>query len=692
MIAAALLAIATLASVRVDTSPAHRLATIRPDRAIGTAVDSDPPGKIALLYSPERVRLIRDSGVGTLTYRLYTELSIQDWHWNPAGSFSDAARAQGYWTGSAVPGAPILDSYGYRLPHRGSTHDQGDDDGYSRIDDGDPSTYWKSNPYLSSAFTGEPDAAHPQWVVIDLGKAQPVDAIRIAWADPYATRYRVQFWRGAGDAILDQANGTWNDFADGRQRNEAPSAALVRLAPVPVWARWVRVLMTHSSDTCDTHGKQDLRNCVGYAIADIGLGTVDGAGVLTDLVRRSTTTSEQTVMWTSSDDPWHARGDRVTADQDQPGLDVVSSSGITGGLPAIYPVPLFYSTPENAANEIRYLEARRYPIAYVEMGEEIDGQYALPEDYAALYMQFARAIHAVDPRLELGGPVFSGFNTDLTTWADASGRVSWFARFLDYLRSHGALGELGFMSFEHYPFKACDAGDALQDDLLREPDLVRNMVRIWRGDGLPANVPVLITEAGFASDGPSEPQRVEGALWTADYMASALSAGISYVTYYQAETEPLHFNRRCATWGAYDPFIVGEAYDVRAKAAAFYALQMLAHEWLQPGDAPVGLYPVATNLGRNRAEVTAYAAHRPDGRWSLLVVNKDFVARPLAVAFSDRRARVPKAFATFGIEQYFWSATSASELPSPDAGISHRSLSEGNGYLLPPRSISVIRF
>ena len=51
------------------------------------------------------------------------------------------------------------------------------------------------------------------------------------------------------------------------------------------------------------------------------------------------------------------------------------------------PVALLYDNPENAAAEIAYIEKRGYPISYVEMGEEADGQYMMPEDYAALYVR-----------------------------------------------------------------------------------------------------------------------------------------------------------------------------------------------------------------------------------------------------------------------------------------------------------------
>jgi hypothetical protein len=132
------------------------------------------------------------------------------------------------------------------------------------------------------------------------------------------------------------------------------------------------------------------------------------------------------------------------------------------------PVAMLYDNPENAASEIAYLERRGYPIHYVELGEEPDGQFVLPEDDAALYIQWADAIHAVDPTIKLAGPVFQGVNDDIPAWPNAEGSTSWFTRFLNYLDSHGHIKDLNVMTFEHYPFDPCNIQ---WSDLYQEPHL-----------------------------------------------------------------------------------------------------------------------------------------------------------------------------------------------------------------------------
>jgi len=688
-------------TIRVDAPADHQVNSFSPFYALGSTVDRVPSNATDVFFQPDQINQILSAGWGAISYRQNTELFVQAWHWNPKGNWSDPT-GKGYFTGDANPTEMIRHSYGYSLPHRGFTRNQGsEDDGYSRLNDGDPKTYWKSNPYLTKRFTHEDDSLHPQWVVIDLESKQLVNAIRIDWAEPYAKVYAAQYWVGTGDAMDDQDTGNWKTFASGDVRDGKGGLATLRLEANPVGIRYVRVVMIESSNTCDTHGPSDPRNCVGYAIKELYLGTLDVHGKFTDLVRHSPD-QKQTATYCSSVDPWHQPSDLyVHPDRmesgDQPGFDLFYTSGITRGLPAIIPIAMLYGTPEDSAAQIAYIEKRGYPIAQIEMGEEPDGQYMVPEDYGALYLQWAAALHELDPKLKLGGPVFQGVTEDIPTWRDAQGRVSWFSRFLDYLRTHGRLSDLAFMSFEHYPYDGCETP---WENLYQEPQLITHIMDVWRQDGLPPGVPMFDTETN--DHGGEAAVDVFGALWLADSFGGFLTAGGKGTFYYHdLPYSPAHAN--CAnSWGTYHMFMVDKDYKIRQKTSQYFGAELLTQEWVQPKDAEHRLFRAASDLkdAQGHVLVTAYAVLRPDGQWALLVINKDHEnAHPVHILFDGADSNAASAFRgpitmiTFGKDQYAWHPNRKQGYADPD-GPPATSTVQGAPdtiYTLPPASVSVLR-
>lgn len=207
----------------------------------------------------------------------------------------------------------IRHSYGYSLRHRGFTRNGGTEfDGYSRLDDGNPESYWKSNPYLTRDFTGEDDSHHPQWVVIALDKKESVNAIRIQWADPFARDFQVQYWEGDGDAMDEQDKGAWRNFPSGRVTDGKGGDSTLPLSASPVTTKFIRIWMTRSANTCDTHGSTDRRNCVGYAIRELYAGTMAAGGELKDILHHSPD-QKQTLTLCSSVDLWHDPSDLYVA-------------------------------------------------------------------------------------------------------------------------------------------------------------------------------------------------------------------------------------------------------------------------------------------------------------------------------------------------------------------------------------------
>jgi hypothetical protein len=661
---------------------------------MGAGVDRDPLNSVQKLFGPVNVPQMLSAGWGGVSYRLNTELSIQAWHWNPTGTWSDAAHQQGYFVGAPNSAGSIQRSFGYNLPHRGVTSNQGSSGGYSVLDDGDISTYWKSNPYLAEHFTGESDALHPQWVVVDLASQINVNAIRIAWGNPYAVSYQVQYWTGP-DAFNDPANGSWKNFPSGVVTSGTGGTVTLQLAVKPVRAEFVRILMTASSGTCDTHGSADIRNCVGYAIGELYAGSVDGKNGFVDRVRHHKSGS-QSLTYCSSVDPWHIPANIAKDDGEQPGFDLIYTSGITRGLPMTVPVAMLYDNPDNAANEIAYIEARGYAIKYVEMGEEPDGQFVLPEDDAALYIEWANAIHAIDPSIKLAGPVFQGVNDDIPVWPDAQGNTSWFTRFLNYLNSHGHASDLNVMTYEHYPFNPCGIP---WSTLYQEPQIVAHVFSVWQKDGLPTSTPQEITEYNLAYDQSVRYMEMYAVLWHADFVGSFLTVGGQAAYYYQYEPLPMY--RGCGGWGTFGMFDVDNSYDIKQDVAQYFSSELLTQEWAQPIDALHAVYPAASNIKDDQGNVlvTAYALQRPDGQWGVLLINKDHHnERAVSVDFNDRAGgnhyfQSPVTQITLGPDQYHWHAGGPRGYASPD-GPALTSIESGGKsiqYVLPKASVTVLR-
>lgn len=679
-------------TVHVDVTPGHAINSFDPDSALGSSIDVLSRTGIDAVFTPHIIQESLSAGWGPISYRNNSELRMAAWHWTENGTWSDAAHKSGYFTGSTELKEPIRYILSYALPHRGFST-SGD-----RPIMGPNLTYWKSNPYLTSKFTGESDSLHPQWVVIDLKAEKPVNAIRIAWQDPYATSYQVQYFAGKNALDFDRGpQGEWKIFASGTVRSAKGGTVSLKLSDAPVSAQYFRVWMSESSNTCDEHGGDDIRNCVGYAIREIRMGTVDSSGAFMEIQKNID--ERPTTYCSSSIDPWHSEGDvDATGSYQHTGFDLLFTSGLTNNLPAMIPVTMLYGTPDDAAAEIAYIEKRGYPISYVEMGEEPDGKHALPEDYGALYLQWATAIHKVDPNLRLGGPVFEGVNEDIRVWPDAQGRTSWMGRFVDYLKAHHRLNDLAFVSFEHYPFEPCDI---TWKSLYSEPTLVKHILQVWRDDGVPKDVPLMITEDHLAANLTGPMTTIFAALWLADNVGAFFEGGGALFTH--SPIQPQGIQKTCLGWASWSNFVTdNEISQIRGYTSPYYAARMINQEWVQHRSGVHQMFLSSADIkdGDGNLLVTSYAVYRPDGNWSLMLVNRDETSpHPVLVVFDDAKSRQtasfsgPVTFVTFGSEQYVWVNDGLNSHADPDNPPVACSIpaNRESVFNLPKASITVLR-
>ena len=657
-----------------------------PKQSLGGSVDGHEHGVCARMLSDKNIAEMLSAGLGPLTYRLRTELAGEVWHWNPRGSWSDEARQCGYWTSSSSISTPINLSYGYRLPRRGNTIDQANNDGYSRISDGDENSFWKSNPYLDPYFTGESEDAHPQWIVIDLGKVKPVNSIRVQWGMPYARQVRVEYWTGNDPMHLHiDGNDDWRVFPQGVINNSPGGDVTTRLSSSSIPIQFVRLLM-NSSSAPTTQPSADIRDRLGFAVREISLGQTNDAGEFEDYVRHHPDRS-QTIVYVSSTDPWH-RAEDINYKTEQPGLDFVLRSKLANHLPVLVPVGVLYDTPDNAVSEIQYLLARKYSLEGVELGEEPDGQWTSPEDFAALYVATARHLRSLSAELKLGGPSLQNFDSHLLTWPDKSGNRFWMNRFLRALRA--AESPFDFCSFEYYPFD--DVCSDAVSQLLEIPQRLRAMLSSLHDDGVPSDIPWLMTEFGYSVFACRHEVDIEGALFHADTVGTFLTFGGTKAYLYGYEPDYLTDELKCS-WGNLMMLQISNTDKKLNRLSTYYSARLITNDWMQWVTKTHEVYPVT--IEPDNAGVTAYAVRRPDKQWALLAVNKD-PNRSVQLNVQFKGASVATFagkvdIAQFSRHQYRWQDDGPNGRPLLSNLPSHLQRAASRYYELPPYSVSVLR-
>ena len=683
--------------IAIDTG--HPVRRFVPRDAFGAGIDGRPAEDARATFDPRNVAAMRSVGLPRLSYRLRTELGIQAWHWTDRGHWSDAAHQRGYWIASEDPAprrAPLPLGFGYRLPRRGTTLDQADNDGYSRLTDGDETTFWKSNPYLDTRYTHEPDARHPQQVVVDLGEAQRVDAVRIAWGAPWATHYVVEFWDGDNRESLEgpSPTGHWRPFSSGSVTDGQGGRAVQRVEPTPRLLRWVRVTMTESSHTAPP-ASTDLRDSLGYAIREIGVGRLDTRGAFVDFLRHAPSHA-QSATWASSTDPWHRATDR-DAQLAQPSVERAFTSGLAAAGTPMLSVGVLYDTPENGAALVRYLRRRGLRAARVELGEEPDGQDVAAADFGALAIEVADAVHAADSAVVTGGPSLQTVLVDYHLVPAEPTTRPWVASLQAYLAARGHARDLGFFSFEWYPFDSVCAPTA--PHLRRQPAMIASTLARFTSSGLPHDVPWIATEYGYSAFASPAEVHLAGALFVADFVGSFLTAGGDEAYLYGYEPTELQHEPGCPRWGNNAIFLGDAAAIIRDTTAAYWGARLLSAAWTGRADGVHTLYRASTDWrdSTGDAVVSAYPVRQPDGTWAVLLVNKDSLTavRPrwhvgTAATPTDAWRRRGEVWQLSAVE-YGWRGRGERGRPVWHARPAPHPVSDIGDVVLPGYSVTVVR-
>ena len=237
-------------------------------------------------------------------------------------------------------------------------------------------------------------------------------------------------------------------------------------------------------------------------------------------------------------------------------------------------------------------------------------------------------------------------------------------------------------------------------DLYREPELVRHMLHVWREDGVPENVPLMITESNLSWALTEEMSDTFAALLLADNAGAFLASGGAVFYHSPIQPEPLHSG--CHGWSTYGNFVANEKLEIRQNTSQYFASQLINLEWVKHGAGVHQLSPAAADVSdeAGHALIAAYAAKRPDGEWSLMLINKDpSNAHEVQIEFADASSNTSRHFSgslamvTFGAEQYVWHEEGPKSHADPDGPpvASTLNAKPNETFTLPKASVTVLR-
>lgn len=579
------------------------------------------------------------------------------YHWNGTGTFT----ADSIWVSDDTKYTPGWRSMG---KHRGITTSTD----FSLIADGDTATYWWSNPDNPTA---------PGWFIVDLAAAKSVDSLGL-WLGALAPD-SIQVVKWTGGAVYPPPY----EHVDGTK--------WVEVARLPSVATIGQKLSVAASS--QYFGVRPLgATPKGWQVREFKL--FNGAKAVTTNAANAT----QTLVYATSG---HSAGRRANHAMNWDFESYMKwMKNYPGSIPLIC-VNYGTGTPDEAAAWVNYAnKVKGYGIKRWQVGNEQSGQWeengcVSARQYAERYVKYAQAMRAVDPTIEIEGPVLAGIDFTTQASGDFDGR-SWMEGFLHYVdsaekaTSTRLVDGIDFHNYPYYPWPV-DVFDV--DGLMTSTD----------GNG--AKFDSLIALMARTISSPKERQ-----ILMTEFNGSTMpaSAMMDVTGGTAAALQFAHFIQRFGdrgltnTWELYTGMLKGEdqtfgSLSVQVKPtqgtwsslnhppnASFWTTRTIVRQWLDEAGGDT-IMPIDQIAGARLFAV------RNKGRVSILALNLSADSTDLSLD----AGLFPSGgdLLSWGKGEYSWIGTDAVARALPDNGPSSRPFASDwtGGAKIPPYGMLVVR-
>jgi len=215
-------------------------------------------------------------------------------------------------------------------------------------------------------------------------------------------------------------------------------------------------------------------------------------------------------------------------------------------------------------------------------------------------------------------------------------------------------------------------------------------------------VPWIISEFGYSPFSTRDEVTMPGAIVNAETVAEFLTIGGYQANLYGYPPGMPTLDRTMAgaTWGDLIALLADDDGNIRAKLPAYWASWLLTNAWTKDPSKAHQLFTASVIGAKGTADplIAAFPVRRPDGRWALLLLNKDaHRSRHLQVRFDGAgRGKALDGEVTvwqYGSAQYAWKDAERAGAPTrslpPSRTVMHTK-SAGATVDLAPFSICVV--
>ena len=590
-----------------------------------------------------------------------------DYHWNGAGKYDST----GLWTPSDTDWAP---GFLGETIYRGTTKDNYGFIRRSHLADGDKSTMWWGEIL---------DPKDPPWIVIEFPEKKDLDSIIVEWGNLRPKSFDLSYWTDEYAEYpgvhqnLENKLKRWGTVkvTSGETKYKFPTtraryvALRFKTTDLPSKGVQIREMKLYS-------GSDDL--LAGNDYKFFAMSTRNGDKPRTD--------------WTNI--KWHFE-EFMTYINKLPKL-------VNGQkAQAVICVNAGTGTSKEAAAWVRYAnKVKKYNIKQWQIGNELDGEWEesgplSARQYAARFIEYARAMKAVDPSIILHGPLLSTHKMQQKGAGLMDGKY-WMAEFLRIVgEAEKADGKryLDVVDLHTYPYWApnnLNAADMLKASL----DVAHNAdtLNAWMNKYLEGKRRVFLSE--FSTS-------VQGSQIWMDYPQAAGMANIfaQYAVRFGDRFQALPwdafgnvFEGPDHTWGVISmTALVKEGSWNRwaslEPTAEYYGVYMTFKRFLESGYAVV---PVKSTT----ESVVPYAICKGNS-CNVLLVNLTDTKQIVQVDRKSEKKKPNNARVevdVFGAEQFKWIGDQRDAYPYPKMGPSGRRIEgKNNDIEVPPFGTVVVR-